>query len=374
MEAIMDLRYRSIFFAFFTLLYGCKTAQHSAPSESNPSTDEQIAPPSLECGKPLLRVMSTQDKNLIQMLPQKAIEQISQENLAKLKKEMSQLTEDEQLLYRTAIEIGFGNTHRSDFTKLHGILRAGGLFSPTAGRVEIKVTPPAEEALYGAYSCVFTAVGPVDGRDQYGNTIFRFRAEPNVAGWATYSSAFSFMRGGRSWECQIQCQCFGEGQGPRGESCKRPNHAEVFDVASLKGAHDRERCADFCDQKVRASMPAFQPKDSDRRAFANIMVAPKDWSEWFGLTLVKLLRAKKDRSKLQAQLLEIAKQSPSEGRRKRWWNIVDSNWLGYLEAKYDMQVSLNDLESIEVPPELYEEAQSWDDVGDATKLIKPRVE
>ena len=153
----------------------------------------------------------------------------------------------------TSLELAPGNTHRGDFCKLRSIITAAGLISPgqgraTNGKVEapsVSVTPKQEEELYGSYSCVFTAVGPVDGRERYGDIIYRMKDDAQGLSWATYSSAYSFIRDSLAWECRVQCACAGLKAAPTEQSCEQPQDSVPFTFQTPAPATSKA-CRDSC--------------------------------------------------------------------------------------------------------------------------------
>lgn len=314
--------------------------------------------------------------------PKSAISQISRKNLETLISEVGQLNDVEKRLFQAAeLMMPPDNTHRTNFDQLKALLSIGAIESPKVRQrrdptATAKVTPPQEEALYGAFGCVFTAVGPIDGRAQYGNVILRFKPLRDNVSFATYSSGFTFMKGRRTATCEKQCQCSIATTTDNLDQCTElktkvgAGQIEAFDFASLETSPNRYPCYDFCSKNVLDSMERFKPGVDERSNYARTLVGPDDYAQWFQYSLIKLLRKNKNKDQLTQSLLEIISINDPKVRRKQWWNLVDTSWLGYLEAKYDGRVEIKDLESIEVPSDKLEEVRRWNLDPGITRMVK----
>ena len=350
------------------------------------------------CGKPLIDAAQSRGIQVRHDRPQFSFETISRRNLDLLVKEVGDLSATERVLFNFSAQMmPPGYTHRTTLTTeevrtgnsgesvtvrtevLRMILEGGFLDSPekrkrvaeSSGRgssssIKPKVTPPQENLLYGAFSCVFAAVGPLNGREQYGDVIFRFKQPDSLpreqVSFATYSSAFSFMRQSRTRTCESQCRCVVQSNSAGCEEASKKQAREVFDFKTEldQGKLSLEnQCSALCGERVLGSMKEFQPGLEERWAYAETVVAPIDYQKWFRYTMIKLLRKHRQKDSLTKELLQLSSRPVTLETKAQWWNTIDTNWLGYLEAKYDGGVAMTDLESIDVPPSQYREVLGW---------------
>ncbi len=401
------LEFKFLTLSVFFWHQGCQPTGSSSRSQLSDSPqalgEGQAGGTYYGCGLPLIEAAAKDGLNVSPKDPQRAFDVISAANLNELAESVGILSDSEQKLFETAeLMMPPGNTHRTTFFRdekilgtlsgdqpaqsihlevLKPILESGFLNSPKRSQfavaetgenqptIKAKVTPPQEEALYGAFGCVFTAVGPRDGRPQYGEVILRFKpaSQPpkNAVTFATYSSAFSFMKNARIKVCETQCKCTVYTKELQSNSCQAARSkvgsqkAEAFNFADLPLDPEKYPCYESCNQKVLASMPNFNPGFEERLAYSRTVIAPKHYDEWFRLTLINMLRKNSKKDELATALQATVGHGSLESQKSRWWNLIDTEWLGYLEAKYDGGVALKDLESIEIPEDKLSEVLSW---------------
>lgn len=212
---------------------------------------------------------------------------------------------------------------RVSFDKLRSILTGGALLSPerayaTGALKEKPFTPPIEDLLFGGHSCVFASYGPYAGRERYGDVLFRLDIR-KVAGraWGSRASGWHFL-------------------------------------ASRRGV----------DPRIQESV-----SPEDILAFAGTAFSGRDLPRVFPLMTVAFLRDKAagERDRLVRDLLK-AKDGPA------FYALIDSERLGYLEAKIDLSVPLSAVTAIEVPPGKFREVLSWPEAEPYRKLIEPATD
>jgi hypothetical protein len=213
---------------------------------------------------------------------------------------------------------------------LKGIFQQGAILSPQEAefrgtRVRISVTPSLEDNLYGAFGCVFATVGPPDGHKRYGEVVIRLRESAHKMGWATHRSGTTIVVKGRA----LQDDC---------EENDRP------------------------DAKVAYWERVF---------FSSRVIAGRDWSRALAWQAVLLLRSSE--SKNEAVCRAAAERLLVETDNRVFWEVFASMADGsfrYLEAKFPRFVSVDMIESIEVPPERFAEITSWPESAHFLDLIK----
>ena len=261
------------------------------------------------CGKPLIdawaHLQIPQPKELDLNDPDHALDQISALNVKRLKKSLIPLLPHEEDIFKRIQEEPFFITHRLPLDRLRSILKNGHLYSPQRaielGMLPNVFTPSLENNLFGGFDCVFAAVGPKNGRN-YGNVTLRISLKDLPTNtWATLSSGFFFLK-------KI-----------------RPIETENVD-------------------------------DFDRIQFALTVSAIEDWTEYFSLMVVGFIRQNDpNHSKHFADSLLNKKT------REDFWQFIDENRLGYLEAKIPENLSLDNVSSIEVPSENLNDVCAWPD-------------
>lgn len=226
---------------------------------------------------------------------------LSVNNMADLRSEVGELTPAEaKIAARAAAEPPYV-THRLGTHRLRAVLAAGGKKAPyeTGGWI-----PSVEENLFGGNGCLFAAVGPYEGRPRYGEVLLMISDDAPLPGaWASSGSGMKF-------------------------ACTRHG----YDFPCGFDAVERE----------------------DRIAFASGIYARSDWNARMPLAIISHLREKQKRQRrsIEQKLLAAAD-------RKEFWDVVDEEKVGYLEAKIPDFLSLESVSQILVPADSLEQVLSW---------------
>lgn len=226
---------------------------------------------------------------------------LSTSNLKALRSEVGDLSPAEsQIAARAAAEPAYV-THRMGIHRLREVLAAGGKKAPYATGGWI---PSVEENLFGGNGCLFAAIGPYEGRPVYGEVLLLIADDaPLPSAWASSGSGMKFVctRHGYDFPCR-------------------------FD----------------------------EVEKEDRIAFASGIYSRSDWNARMPLAIVNHLRQKpsKERRAVESMLL-------SAKDRREFWDIVDRERVGYLEAKIPDFLSLESVSEIRVPPDLLDQVLSW---------------
>lgn len=232
----------------------------------------------------------------------------SSSRLEQLKMLLEPFSEDEKKLIARVKERPPYLVTRVKGDKLKSIFSLGALLSPelaakTGAVKEGVFTPVLEDRLFGGYNCVFASFGPHEGRVRYGEVIIRLKLpEVEKTLWATLSSGWHFMKNSRSGGAK--------------------NSAE--------------------------------PSADDIAAFSGTVFAGGDVTEAFSLIMTVFLRERPE-----AERAGLVKKLLSAPDGTAFYSLVDSERLGYFEAKVDGKIELEKAESIEVPASLFEEVVSW---------------
>ena len=198
-------------------------------------------------------------------------------------------------------------THRISAPVLSKVLKSGGILSyRELEKHGIKTDPPStprlEDELFGGYDCVFTSVGPPAGRGKYGEVILTMRPHDRPGSWASASSGWRYMKDYRNAQSQESTRI-----GPD----------EIL-------------------------------------AFSHTIFVHADWAQAYPLLIAMHLRAKPP-----AEQAELAALMLDAKNRRTFWQLIDDRWLGYMEGKQGGALMVKDIETIEVPPENYEEILAW---------------
>ncbi|MEK7720783.1 MAG: hypothetical protein AAB359_00170 [Elusimicrobiota bacterium] len=222
---------------------------------------------------------------------------------------------------RLAAKMGEFKPHlvsRAPFEKLRSVLKAGQLLSPRelerrGMRAARPYTPEMEDILFGGYSCVFAALGPYQGRERYGDVVFRFDPEKiKKKAWATFSSGYYYM---------------------------------------------------IAVRKIRLEA-GYKPAPDDIRGFADTVFTGDDWDEVYPLMVVAHLRNKPDSGKLLDKLLAASDAV-------KFYDLVEKHKVGYMEAKILDYVDLTDAERIEAPKDKLKEALAWPEAAPYREKLHP---
>ena len=254
------------------------------------------------CGEPLVLARQTVGEfsvnNAVRLSESDIIfyiNKISSQNIERLRSLIYPLNIKEQIIYTRAISSSFFITHRLPLSRLRSVLKLGALLSPIAARnnsfeMHKPFTPFLESELFGGHGCVFASIGPSHGRD-YGNVLLRISQDNNSFGWGSLSSGYHFMK-------------------------------------SLNPL---------------ITSPKLQTNMYEALAYSTTITSKAHWKEYFALMIISFLR-----SKVNPKREILINYLLSENNREKFWQIIDENKIGYLEAKYFDHVSLSSIESIEI--------------------------
>ena len=197
---------------------------------------------------------------------------------------------------------------RVKFDKLRSIFKAEALLSASKAikdgwLKEKPFTPVMEDKLFGGHSCVFASLGPPQGRERYGDVLFRLdiKALENKT-WGSFSSGYYFLK-----------------------SQRHKNMKEEVKVI----------------------------KD-DIAGFSNTVFSGQYLDDLYPYMVINFLRSfpKDKANKISKELLSIKDRSS-------FCSFIDSNRIGYMEAKIADSVSLDVILAIEVPADKLSEVLSW---------------
>ncbi|MDD4005490.1 MAG: hypothetical protein PHW69_09875 [Elusimicrobiaceae bacterium] len=268
-----------------------------------------VCPAAEFCGKPLLdhfyKAAAARET------PAAELKAISDGNLRALQERLAPLSAEEKSLVRKIAANPPYKVHRLKFQYLPTVLELGKLLSRAeAEELELVAkplhTPAREDRLFGAYNCVFVAVGSPLGRDAYGDVVVYLKDGVDYGGWATPWSGYYFL--GRN----------------------------KF--------------------KLLLDKPA---------AFTRGVYQEQGWPRAYALMAVSALRAMPEQNRRNV-LYRLLGES-----RSGLWEMFDSERLGYLEAKYDRHVSLEQVRMIYVPDGQYAEVLRWPQAQRWRAIIAP---
>jgi hypothetical protein len=155
---------------------------------------------SWRCGAPIVEALRKNDPDGLlndpsgKLLLKESLETISQSNLNYMKSKLLPLSSKEQALvdlistdYEPSI------VHRTSLDSSRVILQNGGIVSATKRKAPSVHTPGIEQQLFSGHDCVFAAVAPPYGTQDYGTTIMRFKDKTGFA-WGTMLTGYTWTR------------------------------------------------------------------------------------------------------------------------------------------------------------------------------------
>jgi hypothetical protein len=245
--------------------------------------------------------------------------------------------------------------NRLHFEDLRAVLRNGQLSSyfeeERIGSHLKHTTPALENELYGAYDCVFASIGPPDGSPRYGDVVIRLRDSVRENGWATPFSGMHFLYAIRHQDARAMQQILVSG---------KTLPTKPTDPLSL----------------------GFD----DRLHFSHYVVTEGDWNKALAYQAILVLR-NADASPAGDRVRERFSLLLQEDNPERFWKLFipprEPNLLpeeaaarvpfGYLEGKFDNQLSIEDFTSIEVPADKLSEVLSWPEARPYRELIRAKA-
>jgi len=258
---------------------------------------------SRKCGLPslLARLKSSGFPVSKSLLPDSEIFEklaaFSPANILEVKTAVGKLSDREKKISALVDKFPYQIIHRMPIERLPSILKQEALLAPREAKrrdipLDAPFTPGLEDSLFGGHDCVFVSVGPVKGRDRYGDVIIHVKKDAPLQAWGSLKSGWYFVSSQRNRD-------------PHGED---------------------EATAD------------------DRLHFSHNIYTQGDWQQFFKLSLISFLRSKDDSERPQLEETLLNAQSGHE-----FWKTMDDNRLGYLEGKVAAQLPLSWVEKIEVP-------------------------
>lgn len=265
---------------------------------------------------------------------------------------LSPLSAEEKTLLRVIEDKPAPIVNRLGFDRLRDVLKEKALVSL---RVEEKLqhnqlthtTPAVENKLYGAFDVVFASVGPPHGSPRYGDVIIHLKDSVREHGWATPFSGMHFMYDIR--------------------------HKDARKMQDLLAAG----------KKLPASR--YNPLHlgfDDRLHFSHYVVAEKSWNKALAYQAI-LIQRNLDNSPASKKVRQRFHDLLTVKNQQKFWNLFIPPRLkqgtpqqdaervpfGYLEAKFDNQISIEYFTSIQVPAEKLSEVNSWPEAQPFLHLI-----
>ncbi|MFZ4713745.1 MAG: hypothetical protein ACOYL6_08550 [Bacteriovoracaceae bacterium] len=153
------------------------------------------------CGAPLVQALRKSDPEKLLNDPdaklklKASLERISEENIERVEKELGTLSaKEEELLKLIQNKYYPPIVHRTSVETAKILLpKEWGLVSATKRKAPPAHTPSVEEKLYSAADCVFTAVAPPYGIDDYGTVLLRFK-DRNGFAWGTVLTGWTWVK------------------------------------------------------------------------------------------------------------------------------------------------------------------------------------
>jgi hypothetical protein len=248
------------------------------------------------CGAPLVQSLRQYDPVHLLNDPagklklKESLEHISERNLSHMHKILGQLSPKEQALV-DLIQEKFQPpiVHRTSLESSKVILNNGeGMESSTKRDAVARVTPNIEQELFSGRDCIFTAVGPPYGIEDYGTVILRFKDQTGFAWGSIYT--------GYSWTLEVAKKAV-------------TGHAD----------------------------------DSMRNRFSEQIFTNNHWNEALALQIITHIRAGTTlRGKgLAYDKKTILNQLLNERSDTHFWNTVKQHRLAYLEGHFSDNVPVN---------------------------------
>tara|TARA_R110002111_G_C6008015_1_gene374371 strand:- start:11051 stop:12112 length:1062 start_codon:yes stop_codon:yes gene_type:complete len=208
-------------------------------------------------------------------------------------------------------------------------------------------TPAVENLLYGAFDAVFASVGPPHGSPRYGEVIIHLKDSVRENGWATPFSGMHFMYAIR--------------------------HKDARKMQDMLAAG-----------KTLPTSP-YNPLHlgfDDRLHFSHYVVTEKSWNKMLAYQAI-LVHRNLDESPASKKVRQRFTDLLTEKDTQKFWSLyipprlkegtpeqdAENIPFGYLEGKFDDQISIDFFTAIEVPPENLSEVRSWPEAQPFLHLI-----
>lgn len=330
-------------------------AQPKAESSSSP--DAQLAgAPLAETRRQAINVLPFH-RPLDQAKLKKWLEISSRTTMAEFELFLSPFTAEETALLKAIKRHRAPIINRLHFANLRDVLKEKALVSLKIEEAREHdslrhTTPAVENELYGAFDAVFTSVGPPHGSPRYGDVIIRLKDSVREHGWATPFSGMHFIYAVRHQDARKMQDLLAEGK-QLPTSRYNPLHLG-FD---------------------------------DRLHFSHYVVTENDWNKALAYQAILVYR-NLDQSPASLKVKQRFQAMLTERDSQKFWSLFIPDRLkngtpeedaervpfGYLEGKFDNQVSIDFFTSIEVPQEKLSEVRSWPEAQPYLHLIQAKPE
>ncbi len=317
--------------------------------------------PARQAGYPL----ATTRRTAINVLPfhreldatklQKWLEISSRCTMAEFELFLSPLTADEQKLLEVIESKPAPIVNRLHFENLRDVLKQKALVSLQVEE-EVKkddlshTTPAVENLLYGAFDAVFASVGPPNGSPRYGDVVIHLKDSVREHGWATPFSGMHFMYA-------IQ-------------------HKDARKMQDMLAAGKS-----LPDSPYNPLHLGF----NDRLHFSHYVVTEKYWNQMLAFQAILVYR-NLDNSPASAEVKQRFAALLREENPQKFWNLFipprvknatavqekENIPFGYLEGKFDDQISIDFFTSIQVPASKLAEVRSWPEAQPYLHLIQAK--
>ncbi len=282
----------------------------------------------------------------------KWLEISSQCTMAEFELFLSPFSQEEQELLKVIEDKPAPIVNRLHFENLRHVLKEKALVSL---RIEEKLqhdplthtTPAVENLLYGAFDAVFASVGPPHGSPRYGEVIIHLKDSVRENGWATPFSGMYFMYAIRHKDARKMQDMLAAGQ----------------------------------------TLPAspYNPLNlgfDDRLHFSHYVVTEKSWNKMLAFQAI-LVHRNLDDAPASQKVRQRFTDLLTEKDPQKFWSLyipprlkngtpeqdAENVPFGYLEGKFDDQVSIDFFTSIEVPADKLAEVRNWPEAKPYLHLI-----
>lgn len=315
--------------------------------------------PARQAGYPL----ATTRRTAINVLPfhreldatklKKWLEISSRCTMAEFELFLSPLTANEEKLLEVIEGKPAPIVNRLHFENLRDVLKQKALVSL---QVEEEVenddlshtTPAVENLLYGAFDAVFASVGPPNGSPRYGDVVIHLKDSVREHGWATPFSGMHFMYAIQHKDARKMQDMLAAGK-PLPDSPYNPLHLGF----------------------------------NDRLHFSHYVVTERYWNQMLAYQAILVYR-NLDNSPASEKVRQRFSALLTEENPQKFWNLfipprvknatavqeAENIPFGYLEGKFDNQISIDFFTAIQVPASKLAEVRSWPESQPYLHLIQ----
>ncbi|WP_417383337.1 hypothetical protein [Gimesia sp.] len=331
-------------------------------SEAQDAIQEPEVKPARQAGQPLAATR----RMAINVLPfhrdldaaklQKWLEISSRCTMAEFELFLSPLTAEEQKLLKVIEDKPAPIVNRLHFENLRDVLKQKALVSLLVEEEVAKddlshTTPAVENLLYGAFDAVFASVGPPNGSPRYGDVVIHLKDSVRERGWATPFSGMHFMYA-------IQ-------------------HKDARKMQDMLAAGKS-----LPDSPYNPLHLGF----NDRLHFSHYVVTEKYWNQMLAFQAILVYR-NLDNSPASEKVRQRFAALLTEENPQKFWNLfipprvkngtkeqdAENIPFGYLEGKFDNQISIEYFTSIEVPASKLALVRSWPEAQPYLHLIRAKA-